>query len=101
MQRLDVLHFRGVGIGDRGRGDLVDALLKLVADSATDDEVWQVATVEDVVWRGGEKLDITQEAREAEHRPMYWSIVDILLQRNLTGTMLRTGCRCRSVSRDL
>jgi len=50
VQGLDVLHFSGVGIGNRGSGDLVDALLELMADSAADDEVREVAAVEDVVW---------------------------------------------------
>jgi len=50
VQRLDVLHFRGVRIGDGGRGDLVDALLELMADAAADDEVREVAAVEDIVW---------------------------------------------------
>ena len=56
VQRLDVLHFRGVGIGDGGRGDLIDALLQLVADTAADDEVWKVAAVEDIVWMRVRKL---------------------------------------------
>ena len=75
-----------------------------MADSTADDEVREVAAVEDVVWRGGEKMDmgmtriVDGAGREnmIEHEPMYWSIVDILLQLNLTGTILRTGCKCRS-----
>jgi len=100
MKRLDVLHFGSVGIGDGGRGDLVDALLELVANSAADDEVREVAAVEDVVWRGSERMDMDMtkivdgDGREntIKHEPMYWSIVDILLQQNLTNTILRTGC---------
>jgi len=49
MKKLNVIHLSSIRCFERGRCDLPDALAKLGADAITNDRVWEIASIQQII----------------------------------------------------